>query len=70
MQAEHMSDFREMVSAAVAQGWTVSKTKACHWKFRPPDKKYPPYYSEGSPGNPRRFIINLRVSLRKRGLAL
>ena len=49
-RAEKSDDFREVVDAAMAQGWAVEQTRKGHWRFKPPDGGDMVVFS-GSPGD-------------------
>ena len=69
MQAIRHADFREIMNAALQQGWKVEKTGKSHWKFIPPDKTQSIYIASGSPSD-HRWAKTMRTELRRRGLVI
>ena len=64
------SDFRQLVEAAKAEGYTVKITHGGHWKFTPPDLSKGVFFASCSPNRPERFIRNVRRDLRSRGVRI
>jgi len=60
-------EFRPLVEAAVAQGWTVTPTKGGHLKFQSP--KGDVVFAAGTPSD-WRAMKNVRAHLRRAGLAV
>jgi hypothetical protein len=68
MDVRRFPEFRIMVKAAEAAGWTVEMTAKNHWKWTPVDKCQPILVVSGTPTNGGRFVRELRSDLRRRGL--
>jgi len=58
--------YRDLIAAAVAQGWTATSTGSNHWRLDPPGEGGPVFCAHSSGGG--RGVQNLRALLRKRGV--
>lgn len=58
--------YRDLIEAAVAQGWTASQTRSNHFRLDPPGGGQPVFAAHTSGGG--RGERNLRALLRKRGV--
>jgi predicted RNA binding protein YcfA (HicA-like mRNA interferase family) len=59
-------DYRDVIQAAVEQGWSLSHTGGGHLRLDPPDGTTPVFCATSSGGG--RGERNLRSLLRKRGV--
>lgn len=66
-RAEKDSNFRQIVEAAQAQGWTANRTEKNHWRLTPPDRTKQIVIFSGSPGD-NRAIRNFIATMRRNGL--
>jgi predicted RNA binding protein YcfA (HicA-like mRNA interferase family) len=58
-------DIRQMIKTVEAQGWTVVKTRGDHLKWISPDNGF--VISASTPSDLRRFFLNLKKELMKKG---
>ncbi|MHB8730522.1 MAG: type II toxin-antitoxin system HicA family toxin [bacterium] len=61
-----MDPIKDLIKAALAQGWRVDTTTRGHLRFWPLDKSLPPSISSGTPGD-WRAVRNLLADLRRKG---
>ncbi len=62
-------EYRPLVEAARAAGWTVTQTRNSHLRLVPPSKDGTPIVLAGSPSD-HRAILNARASLRRQGVSV
>ncbi len=60
-------NLRDLLNAAMEQGWAVSRTRNGHWRCVPPEPNNPIVVT-GSTASDRRSLSNFRSQLRRGGL--
>lgn len=60
-------DLKDMLRRAVEAGWTVTKTRGCHWLLRSPSGAR---VVTGSTPSDGRALLNFRADLKRNGLEL
>ncbi len=60
------TDIKDIMRAAMDQGWSIAKTTQGHYRAAPPDKTKPVVFLGGNSGDPR-AIKNIISQLRRSG---